>query len=225
MAIDLRSTSSVHSSGLKMLVYGTAGAGKTSLIPTLPNPVIISAEGGLLSISDAGLPFVEIRSLSDLSDVLAWLADSAEASQFESVAVDSISEIAEVCLSAEKARAKDPRQAYGAMSEAMVSIVRTLRDLPRHIYMSAKLDKVSDETGRILYSPSMPGAKTGQSLPYLFDEVFALRVEKSDDGSRVRALLTDSDGSWLAKDRSGKLDQWEPPHLGDIIVKIGAKCG
>jgi len=26
---------------------------------------------------------------------------------------------------------------------------------------------------------------------------------------------------WTAKDRSGKLDAWEPAHLGDIIKKIG----
>ena len=35
-----------------MLVYGAAGVGKTSLIRTLPDPVVLSAEGGLLSIDD-----------------------------------------------------------------------------------------------------------------------------------------------------------------------------
>ena len=56
MAINLQNTNTVSASSIKMLVYGQAGSGKTSLIPTMPKPVILSAEGGLLSIagSDGG---------------------------------------------------------------------------------------------------------------------------------------------------------------------------
>ena len=93
--------------------------------------------------------------------------------------------------------------------------------MPKHVYMSAKLEKTQDEIGRVLYSPSMPGNKTGQSLPYFFDEVLALRVEKDSEGNVQRALMCDSDGLWLAKDRSGKLDAWEVADLGHIIAKIG----
>jgi len=39
-----------------------------------------------------------------------------------------------------------------------------------------------------------------------------------------RALMCDSDGLWLAKDRSGKLEAWEAPDLGAIIAKIGGKA-
>jgi hypothetical protein len=145
-----------------------------------------------------------------------------EGMQYKSVALDSISEIAEVVLNNEKKIAKDPRQAYGAMQEQMADIIRAFRDLPsRHVYMSAKLEKTQDEMGRVLYAPSMPGNKTGQSLPYFFDEVLALRVEKDADGNTQRAIMCDSDGLWLAKDRSGKLSAWEAPDLGEVIAKIG----
>jgi hypothetical protein len=89
--------------------------------------------------------------------------------------------------------------------------------------MTAKCEKSQDEAGRILYAPSMPGNKTGQALPYFFDEVLALRVEKDAEGVSQRALMCDSDGLWLAKDRSGKLASWESPDLGAIIAKIGAR--
>lgn len=221
MAISLKRTSDLEQSGVKLLVYGQAGAGKTSLIPTLPNPIILSAEGGLLSIKDSGLPFIEITTMQTLRDAYSWLKDSAESKEFQSVAVDSISEIAEVVLNAEKKASKDPRQAYGAMQEQMTDVIRAFRDLPgRHVYMSAKLEKSQDELGRVLYSPSMPGNKSGQALPYFFDEVLALRVEKDGDGNTHRALMCDSDGLWAAKDRSGKLDAWEAPDLGAVISKI-----
>jgi hypothetical protein len=221
MAIQLKRTKQATAQAVKLLVYGQAGAGKTSLIPTLPTPVILSAEGGLLSISDTNLPFIEITSMQDLKESYQWLNNSAEAKEFASVALDSISEIAEVVLNTEKKINKDPRAAYGAMQEQMADIIRGFRDLPLHVYMSAKLEKTQDEMGRVLYAPSMPGNKTGQSLPYFFDEVLALRVEKDSEGNTRRALLTDGDGLWLAKDRSGKLEVWEDADLGEIIKKIG----
>lgn len=225
MAINLKSTGNLAGNGVKLLVYGQAGAGKTSLAPTLPNPIVLSAEGGLLSIQDAELPYIEITTMVELQEAYKWLAESAEAAQFESVAIDSISEIAEVCLNYEKKVNKDPRAAYGAMQEQMADIIRVFRDLPaKHVLMTAKLEKTQDEMGRILYAPSMPGNKTGQSLPYFFDEVLALRVEKDADGFAQRALMCDSDGLWLAKDRSGKLESWEAPDLSMIINKIGAKA-
>jgi hypothetical protein len=225
MAINVKTTGSLSANGVKVLVYGQAGAGKTSLIPTLPAPIVLSAEGGLLSIQDANLPYLEIASMEDLKEAYKWLTESADAKGFQSVALDSISEIAEVVLNHEKKVNKDPRAAYGAMQEQMADIIRAFRDLPgRHVYMSAKLEKTQDEMGRVLYSPSMPGNKTGQALPYFFDEVLALRVEKDQEGNTQRALMCDSDGLWLAKDRSGKLGAWEAPDLAAVIAKIGGKA-
>lgn len=218
MAIALKRTGGLSAHGVKLLVYGQAGAGKTTLIKTLPNPVVLSAEGGLLSIADADLPFIEISDMQTLREAYSWVLES----EYKSVALDSISEIAEVVLNAEKKATKDPRQAYGAMQEQMADIIRAFRDLPgRHVLMTAKLEKTQDEMGRVLYSPSMPGNKTGQALPYFFDEVLALRVEKDGEGNTQRALMCDSDGLWLAKDRSGKLSSWEAPDLSEIIAKIG----
>lgn len=225
MAIQLKRTGALAQVGVNFLVYGQAGAGKTTLIKTLPSPLVISAESGLLSLQDADLPYIEIKDMATLHEAYKWLTESHEAKEFASVALDSISEIAEVVLNAEKKATKDPRQAYGAMQEQMGDIIRAFRDLPdRHVYMSAKLEKSQDEMGRVLYAPSMPGNKTGQQLPYFFDEVLALRVEKDPEGNTHRMLMCDGDGLWQAKDRSGKLDTWEQPDLMAIINKIaGAK--
>ena len=224
MAINVKTTGSLSSNGVKVLVYGQAGSGKTSLIKTIPSPIVLSAEGGLLSIQDADLPYIEITSMTELQEAYTWLTSSGEAKSYKSVALDSVSEIAEVCLNFEKKATKDPRKAYGAMQDQMAEIIRAFRDLPgRHVYMSAKLEKTQDEMVRVLYAPSMPGNKTCQALPYFFDEVLALRVEKDAEGNTQRALMCDSDGLWLAKDRSGKLSTWEAPDLGEIIEKIGGQ--
>lgn len=222
MAINLKKTGGLTANGVKLLVYGQAGAGKTSLIRTLPNPVVLSAEGGLLSIQDADLPFIEIADMDDLREAYAWAKDSDEAKEFQSVALDSISEVAEVVLQHELKKNKDGRAAYGELNTTMQELIRAFRDLPaKHVYMSAKLEKSQDEMGKLLFNPSMPGKSLTQGLPYFFDEVLALRVEKDGEGNTQRALMCDSDGIWLAKDRSGKLEGWESPDLGAIITKIG----
>ena len=105
----------------------------------------------------------------------------------------------------------------------MAQMIRAFRDLPgRNVYFTAKCEKAQDETGRMLYSPMMPGKSLSQNLGYFFDLVMPLRVDKDAEGNTVRALMTDSDGLWQAKNRAaGRLDMWEAPDLGAIIRKIG----
>jgi phage nucleotide-binding protein len=221
MAINIKTTGSLAANGVKILVYGQAGAGKTSLIKTLPSPIVLSAEGGLLSIRDADIPYIEIADLDTLREAYTWLTSSDEAKRYQSVVLDSISEVAEVVLHHEMKKNKDGRAAYGEMNTTMQELIRAFRDLPgKHVYMSAKLEKSQDEMGKMLYNPGMPGKSLTQGLPYFFDEVLALRVERDAEGVTQRALMCDGDGLWTAKDRSGKLDMWEAPDLGAIIAKI-----
>ena len=124
MAVKLQSTNTITTDGIKILAYGAAGSGKTMLIKTLPDPIILSAEGGLLTLSDEELPFIEIGSMEQLKGAYNWLIEDKEAEQFKSVALDSITEIAEVCLANEKKINKDPRAAYGEMQTTMSEIIR-----------------------------------------------------------------------------------------------------
>lgn len=224
MAIKLTSTKqAAQVNGIKVLVYGGAGAGKTSLCATTDEPtVIISAESGLLSLRNTDIPVIEVKSIADVHEAYAFITQSEEAKDFRWVCLDSISEIAEVVLNTEKKATKDPRQAYGALSEQMQDLLRAFRDIPgRNVYMSAKMERVKDEqTGAMLYGPSMPGSKLGQGIPYLFDEVFVLRAEKGDDGTVYRTLQTGRDFQFEAKDRSGCLSFYEEASLSAIAKKI-----
>jgi hypothetical protein len=208
--------------GVKALCYSEAGVGKTTLCATAPAPVILSAEAGLLSLRKWNLPVIEIRTIEDLQEAHVWATTSKEAGQFQSLCLDSISEIAEVVLSNAKSQVKDPRQAYGEMIEKMTMVIRAFRDISgKNVYMSAKMEPTKDEmTGIVKYGPSMPGTKLGPSLPYFFDEVFRLGIGKLPSGELYRFLQTQPDLQYTAKDRSGSLNPVEPPDLNQLFNKI-----
>lgn len=208
--------------GVKMLIYGVSGVGKTTLCATAPQPIILSAEAGLLSLRKFQIPVIEIRTVDDLTEAHRWCQQAAEARQFSTVCIDSITEIGEVVLTNAKRQVKDPRQAYGELIEKMMTTIKAFRDLQgKHIYMAAKAEPVKDEmTGVVRYMASMPGSKLGPQLPYLFDEVFRLGINKTPQGEQYRFLQTQPDLQYDAKDRSGALDPIEPPDLNHVISKI-----
>lgn len=210
--------------GVKMLVYGLAGRGKTTLCATCPAPIILSSESGLLALAKYNLPYLEVRTLQDLRDYYQWAKTSAECRKnFQTLCLDSISDIAEVVLSASKAKVKDGRQAFGEMIDQMGNIIKEFRDIPGyHVYMSAKQERIKNEsTGVVLNQPMMPGNKMGQAMPYFPDLVMQLDIEGQYPNS-YRLLRTQPDFMNDAKDRSGVLDPIEEPHLGKIIQKITA---
>lgn len=208
--------------GIKCLVYGKSGAGKTKLAATAPAPIILSAESGILSLREFQIPMIQIKTVADLTEVHQWAQNSAEAKQFATIYIDSISEIGEVVLANAKAQVKDPRQAYGELIEKMMALVKAFRDLPgKNVVMAAKQEPIKDEmTGIVQYGPSMPGSKLGPQLPYLFDEVFRLGVGKTPQGVEYRFLQTGPDLQYDAKDRSGSLDPVERPDLSFVFSKI-----
>ena len=238
MALNFTSTEQLaQSNGVKVLVYGDSGMGKTVLSATAPAPVLLSAESGVLSLQRQNLvklfgennqhicyniPTITISTVDELTEAYEWMSKSAEAVQFQSVCIDSISEIAEVVLNNAKRTVKDPRQAYGELIEKMETVIRLFRDLPgKNVYMSAKMEPSKDElTGIIKYGPSMPGSKLGNKMPYFFDEVFRLAIGQDQQGQKYRYLQTDGDMQYVAKDRSGMLDMQEFPHLGSVFSKI-----
>lgn len=223
MAVTFTNTNKASlEAGIKVLVYGRAGHGKTVLCSTAPRPIIISAEAGLLSLAHHNIPVAEVSSIEDVRAMYAWATQSPEAKDFDTICLDSISEIAEKLLNAEKKKFKDPRQAYGQLIEQMTDLVRGFRDLRgHHVYFSAKQERTKDEvTGVHSYVPSTPGQQLGPSLPYFFDEVFCLRIGRAADNSNFRYLQTQPDFQYDCKDRSGTLDAMEPPDLTAIFNKM-----
>jgi hypothetical protein len=223
--------------GVKCLTYGGSGVGKTMLMATAPVPILISAESGMLSLRrknlervygvntpqvDYDVKSIVVKTVDDLVAAHQWCRSHAWTNGFRTVGLDSISEIMEVILANAKRQVKDPRQAYGELIEKGSALVREFRDLPGlNVVVAAKMEYSKDEvTGISKYGPSVPGNKMGQAMPYFFDEVFHLGVNKDSAGNPYRYLRTQPDIQYEAKDRSGMLAEVEYPHLGAVFSKV-----
>jgi len=224
MALNYISTNQfqqVH--GVKAAVYGASGTGKTTLASTLPGPIIISIESGLLSLRKHNIPVLLATTLQDFKDAYAWLTQSQDAAQFQSVMIDSVSELAEKVLEQKLLSNKDGRKAYGEMQQELVPWIKGFRDLPnKNVLMTFKEEYIKDEfTGMMKWAPSMPGKQLIKDVPYWFDELFRAHVMiDPNTGERKHYLQCQKIDANEAKDRSGVLDVWETPDMSAIFSKI-----
>jgi hypothetical protein len=93
------------------------------------------------------------------------------------------------------------------------------------------LERVSDEFGRVTWQPQMEGGKAGRELPGIVDQVVSMAlfardaqgalVHDPDRGTERRLVCRSANPFGLpAKDRSGRLDETEPPDLKTLLRKI-----
>lgn len=72
----------------RIIVHGPPGVGKTTLLASLPNPVLIDAEGGLGMIDIPSFPLA-----TSFTDVVEAFGAAVDAGEFQTVVIDSLDHI------------------------------------------------------------------------------------------------------------------------------------
>lgn len=221
--------------GVKMLVYGNAGLGKTMMCATAPRPILISAESGLLSLTPQNIirvhgantpgitydiPCKPVGTIAGFKAALKEAFASFKAGHCETICIDSLSEIAELCLADAIRTNSHGQKAFGEMADDIMEICKGLRDSDGpNIFLTTKQGKIEDAD---LLGPSLPGRYLNREIPYIFDETYHLHVVDDGQGKMIRVLQTQPDFKAYAKDRSGALALLEHPHIGNMLAKMAA---
>ena len=125
----------------------------------------------------------------------------------------------------------DVRGAYGLLGREVIQALKHLQHAPgKTVIFVGVLEKVTDEFNVTTWQPQMEGSKAGRELPGIVDQVMSLHLFSRDaeggyvldDKASERRLVCRAGNPYglPAKDRSGRVDLTEPPHLGSLLAKI-----
>lgn len=222
MTLQWSNTNQSALDGLNILGYGKAGVGKTKFIQTMPRPLVISSERGNLTLRSSDIPVAYIENGVDLRQVYDFLKKDAGRT-FNSVALDSVSDIAHTMLKLAKGVNTNHQKAYGDVADIVIDNMKKFRDLPGiHKYFVAQMIAVKNEvSGSFRFEPDFPGKQIGQQSPYIFDLVVNFDVYVDPEtNERHHFLRCQPDQFYEAKDRSGVLDPFEKPDFSHLVTKI-----
>lgn len=224
MTLNVKKTNRITATKINGLIYGHSGAGKTTLAGTLLKykPIVISLEAGLLSLKGHDVDYVEVDPDHRITSLKKILAE-VEKSDYQTVFIDSLSEVSEAMYDLAKSEFPDSRntmQRYGYCKELMIRFLKYTRDFDKNVFYTALQKSDKDDVGRMYHLPKLVGSVKEDAMAFM-DFVFALRVIEKD-GEKVRVLQTSEGDGYQAKDRSGVLNALEKPDLGLIIDKVFA---
>src|SRR5262249_49926796 len=151
--------------------------------------------------------------------------------KYQTLFVDSLTAAARLCFAhcerqpeavSDRGR-KDLRGIYGLQARNMLAWLNQLQHARgRNVIFVAILEKNTDDFNITTWQPQLEGAKTGRELPAIVDEIITMNWVDFGDRKPVRAFVCTNPNPWgyPAKDRSGRLEQLEPPNLGALIEKL-----
>jgi hypothetical protein len=163
--------------------------------------------------------------------VCSKYGDPSQLDKYDTYFVDSLTVLSRLCFAwcktqpqafSEKTGKPDNRGAYGLLGQEMIAALTHLQHVrDKHVIYVAILEEKTDDFNRRFYQLQLEGSKTALELPGVLDEVVTLAILKADDGTPYRGLITRADNpfGYPSKDRSGRLDAIEEPHLGKLIAK------
>src|SRR5258708_2508772 len=212
--------------GVKAIIFGPAGCGKTPILNTAPRAVLLATEPGLLSMRGSKIPTYEAYTSQRIDEFFKWFFNSTETKNFDTLGIDSGSQIADVYLQAalsgtsKAGNKKHGMAAYGEMADNTMEHLRTLfYTRYKHTYVICK-EEIADVELQSLRRPYFPGKVLPVQVPHMYD--FLIRLAKTNvPGVVGETLAFQCVGNMnvLARNRTGNLNEFEPPNFGALVTK------
>jgi hypothetical protein len=180
---------------------------------------------------DKSLPPESAFSQAHYDHVIEKFGDATQLDRYQTFFLDSITQLSRQCFAwcktqpgavSDRSGKPDLRAAYGLLGQEMIGALTHLQHARgKNVVFVAILDERLDDYNRKVFVPQIEGSKTSLELPGIVDEVVTLAEIRAEDGTSYRAFVTHTVNphGFPAKDRSGRLDLLEPPHLGALIAK------
>lgn len=218
--------------GLKILMYGPPGSGKTWFIGTMPGVYIVSLDKGLIGLRLAGVVAdgCTVDTFDELQQVVSEIAAGTRAPKAKAIALDHLSAVTDLAVTSVKMKtgkkAMD-RSTWGTVADYVRMLTKQFADIADirnvHVCVAAheKIEK-NEIIGSVLGTPDTVG-KFAMSVGGLFDLYLYSRQEVGwEAGKQVESFTVNTVDyqEFKAKDRTGVLETTEPNDFPIIYAKI-----
>src|ERR1019366_690590 len=148
-----------------------------------------------------------------------WFFKSDETKNFDTLAIDSTTYMAQIYLQSALKTNKHGLAAYGEMATETLKHLNTLYYTKnKHTYLIAQ-QEIINENGVTIRRPYYPGRQLPIELPHKYDQILQLDIQNVPGVGQVKAFRCVGSIDVLARDRTGMLAEFEPPDFSAIIRK------
>lgn len=186
MSLIRKSNELVIPTTVKMMIYGQAGMGKSTVALSAPNPLLLDFDNGVKRMNMAHLENIDTVQVASWSDVQQVLQEDLSA--YQTIVVDTIGKMMDFIITY-KCGARQPSiRDWSGINAEFSWMTRTLSSLNKHIIFVAHRDsrKEGDDT---VFIPSLR-EKSYNSIVTELDLLGYLEM-KSERGVQRRTITFD----------------------------------
>lgn len=146
MSLIKKPTELVIPSTVKMMIYGQAGMGKTTLALSTPKPLLLDFDNGVKRVNMSHLNGVDIVPVSAWSDIKDLMNEDLSA--YDTIVIDTIGKMMDYIISYKCGHRLPSIKDWGGINAEFTWFTRALSGLNKHIVFVAHRDtrKEGDET-------------------------------------------------------------------------------
>ena len=186
MSLIKKSNELTIPSTVKMMIYGQAGMGKSTLALSAPKPLLLDFDNGVKRVNMAHLENVDIVQITQWQDVQQVLQE--DLSCYQTIVVDTIGKMMDFIITYKCGTRQPQIRDWGGINAEFFWLARTLSSLNKNVVFVAHRDtrKEGDDT---VFIPALR-EKSYNSIVTELDLLGYLEM-RNENGSQKRTITFD----------------------------------
>lgn len=139
-------------STIRMMIYGAAGAGKTTLALSAPKPLLLDFDGGVKRVNKSHLTDIDTVQVTDWKDIQALMDE--DLSSYKTIVVDTVGKMMDFIISYKCGSRQPQIRDWQGINQEFTWFTRSLANLGQNVVFVAHRDTRKDGDD-VVFIPSL----------------------------------------------------------------------